>query len=119
MTTRERVIQLVNEITALRQQLQARETELDSILPPDGQRMEFSPSVDLGNLVPGSIASRVLELLTAHAGRSFDAPTIAQELGIKNINSLRGTLLRMADGKRIQKASRGMYQARKDLRAVA
>jgi hypothetical protein len=129
MNKRERIIELVNQITTARQQLAALEAELDSLLPPDsdsGSPPTVGTAGDtvqpiLEGLVPGSMASKVVELLIGNSERSFDVSAIARGIGLDadKINSLRGTVLRLADSGRIQKVRRGTYRAKKELRAVA
>jgi hypothetical protein len=113
MKKRERIIQLVTEINTLRGRTEALEKELDSLLPPDDEHEDVctESTGKSSGLVAGSMASRIVELLNSHPDRSFDALTIAKELGIANLNSLRGTLLRVAESERIRKVRRGTYKA--------
>jgi len=110
----ERIVQLATEIGAVRERLRQMEAELDSLLPEDNDSLARGAVVSSGNgMHPGSMASRVVELL-AGSEHAFDAPTIAQQLGIKNVNSLRGTLRRLVDSKKIDKRGRGKFRAHRE-----
>jgi hypothetical protein len=118
----ERAIELAMEIGATRERLRHMEQELDRLRSEDGNApatAETASGATAGNgMQPGSMASRVIELLGTHPEQAFEAPTIAQQLGIKNVNSLRGTLRRLADTKRIDKRSRGKFRARRESAAM-
>ena len=87
-------------------------------MPPDeGACAGVQSATGSNGLKPDSMASRIVRLLGAHPTRRFDAAAIASELRVTNINSLRGTLLRLANTKYIEKAGRGGFQARKEPRA--
>jgi hypothetical protein len=118
MSKRERIIALVSEISTLRARLKVLEDEFDGLVPPDdAAAVNATQRTTASNgLKPNSMANRIVHLLSDHPARQFDAAEIARELGIGNLNSLRGTLLRLAASKHIHKAGRGEFQARKELR---
>lgn len=107
------------EIDAVRAQLKLLEVEFEQFISDDEKVVDATTTAattakDTNGLVPGSMATRVVELLNAHREKIFKAPVIARELGIKNVNSLRGTLRRLADSKRIDQPGRGKFRAAKE-----
>ena len=74
-----------------------------------------SPVVDEtdGN-PPQSVATRVLEFLNQHPGRTYTVADIGKGIGAVNLKSLRGALSRLASPKekKIGKYGRGKYRAK-------
>ena len=89
------------------------EDEFDTLVPDDASNGAGGHSVPANGPKADSMSSRIVQLLGTHPSKRFDAATVAAELGITNLNSLRGTLLRLASTKYIQKAGRGGFQAKK------
>jgi hypothetical protein len=109
MTSRERIIALVGQITTARTQLQQLEGELDQLLPRNGAGHRKARK---GKRAPrGSLARRVIELLESAPKEAFAVPDVAKRLAVSSVQSLRKTVMRLAAEKRIQRRSRGMYGA--------
>ncbi len=116
MTTRERIIDLVTQIAAAREQVRRLETELDQLLPGNGRRHARGPGrprkPQKGKRSPrGSLTLRVLQLLEADPKQALAVPDIAQRLDVVSLPSLRKTVLRLAAQKKIQRRERGKYGA--------
>ena len=109
MTSRERIIDLVSQITAAREQLHRLEAELDHLLPRDGagqgtpQKVKRAPR--------GSLALRVVQLLESAPKEAFAVPDVAKRLAVSSVQSLRKTVMRLAAERKIRRRSRGMYGA--------
>jgi len=121
MTTRERIIDLVNRIQVARAQVQQLEAELDALLPSGrvgrpSLTLVPAPAKPAGRpkgrrARAGSLASRVIELLESAPSEALSVPDVAERLGVSNIRSLRATVLRLASGRKIRRQKRGRYQA--------
>ena len=109
MTARERIIDLVSQITTAREHLHRLETELDQLLPRDGTR-QAKPGK--GKRAPrGSLSLRVMQLLESDPKQAFSVPEVGKRLAVSSLPSLRKTVLRLAAQRKIQRRQRGMYGA--------
>ena len=109
MTSRERIIDIVSQITAAREQLHRLEGELDQLLPRDGAGQR---KLGKGKRAPrGSLALRVVQLMEAEPEQAFAVPEVAKRLAVSSLPSLRKTVLRLAAQRKIQRRRRGMYGA--------
>jgi len=111
MTTRDRIIELVNQLNAVREQARQLEDELDRLLPgrPGGRRMKAK-----GPRAPrGAITRRIIQLMQSEPRRAFGVTEIAKRLKLSNLRSLRATVLRLASQRHIQRQRRGLYRATK------
>lgn len=116
---RDKIIKLAMEIGATRERLRRMEEELVQLVP-DEDAAPASPAIsDNGGDDSASIASRVVQLFGVHQGQQFGASVVAKKLGLKNPNSLRGTLHRLAKEGRIDRVDRGKYRARKEPRTMS
>jgi hypothetical protein len=122
-SSRERIIELGHEIGNLRQRLQETEplrrklseceAELDSLLGGHTRRHDTARNGNgAGRLVEGSMASRIVTALEKIAPKAAKANQVQKELGAKSLNSVRGTLLRLAESDLIERAERGQYRAK-------
>lgn len=123
-SNRERIIQLGQEITVIRQQLRETEplrqklseleAELDALLGTRGREQGPVHNGDgaESRLVEGSMASRIVEALQSVAPKPANAQQVQKRLGTSNINSVRGTLLRLAESGLIERPERGQYRAK-------
>ena len=110
MTARERIIHLVTQIAAAREQVHRLEAELDQLLPGDG-RGPRQPGK--GKRAPrGSLSLRVLQLLESDPKQALSVPEVAKRLDVSSLPSLRKTVLRLAAQRKIQRRERGLYGAR-------
>jgi hypothetical protein len=107
---RDRIIELGAIIKELRSKLKVYEQELDRLLDPS----ENGVSDYAERNSPDSIWNRTLAYLEADPKQAFSAPTIATALQVANVNTIRGTLSRLAAVGKISKAGRGEYQARQE-----
>jgi hypothetical protein len=109
MTSRERIIDLVNQITATRAQLQGLEAELDRLLP-HGRSVSAKPPKGR-RARRGTLASKVIQLLESEPSRAFGVMEVAKRVGASSVPSLRKTVLRLAAQRKIQRRRRGQYGA--------
>jgi hypothetical protein len=120
MNRRERIIELAREIDTMRGKLHAMEAEMDSLLPKDEPSAPATKYViDTSAFVP--LTERVIGFLETNRGRKYGANGIAQgiELTSDKMTSLRSTLVRLVDEKRIERAEPGVYCARQEQHAAA
>jgi hypothetical protein len=108
MTSRERIIDLVNQITTARAQLKHLEAELDQLLP-GGSSQRKQPALKRARR--GTLAGRVIHLLESEPAQVFRVADVAKRLGVSSVPSLRKTVLRLAAEHRIQRRQRGGYGA--------
>ena len=113
MKQRERMIELAGRIATLRSELAELESQLDDLI--GGVR---EPGCARAHPVgrPGrngageAMSARVVGLLESRPGEPFGPREIASALALMNIDSLRGTLARLARSGRIAKAGRGKFR---------
>jgi hypothetical protein len=108
MTSRERIIELVNQITAARAHLQTLEGELDQLLPRGPGRPRLTPGAARHQ---GTLAARVIQLLESEPSQTFGMAEVATRLDRPNMDSLRKTVLRLVAQRKIQRERRGIYRA--------
>lgn len=117
MNARERIIDVAHRLQEARARVRELEAELDALLQSvQGGRRQPSPEAPEATATPqrrrpGSVASRVLEVLEAAPEESFRVPDLAERLGYSNLRSLRATMLRLTRSRKIRRASRGYYRA--------
>ena len=63
------------------------------------------------------MTDKILKTLEASPKQTFSHSQLAERLGIKNINSLKSTLLRLAQIRRIRKVGPGAYAVRQPANA--
>jgi hypothetical protein len=118
MTKRDRILQLAIQINAAHEQLRKLEDEFAQLVPDEEEGVVVHASSNGDNHDLGPATDRIVGLLKVHPNQQFHARDVAKRLDLKNFNSLRGTLQRLANEKRIDRAGRGKYRARKDLGTV-
>ena len=115
----DRMILLAEEIGALQERLQQRRAELQSLQQSGGMQPVPQPQPKkatgragrpAGILVPGSAASKVVDLLAKSPRKTFTPAAIAKEAGLELL-AVRGVLVRLSATKRIVRAGRGKYRA--------
>lgn len=119
-TRRERIIELGSLIAAERERIQsarerlrACETELDRLLAGAAGESEQDAGRDTASSVQpagATLAQRCADVIDGAPGTRFTAEQIASATGAK-IDTIRSTLARLADAKRIAKPERGIYQS--------
>jgi hypothetical protein len=109
MTSRERVIDLVHQITAARARLQQLEADLDQALHQDGAGPTLLRKA--ARAPRGSLARRIIQLLEGDPKQAFAVPDVAKRLGVLSVPSLRQTVRRLLAERKIQRRKRGMYGA--------
>ncbi len=118
MTARERIIDLVTQIAAAREQVHRLEAELDQLLPGNGRGPGRPRKAGKPKRSPrGSLTLRVIQLLEADPKQALAVPDIAKRLDVLSLPSLRKTVLRLAAQRKIQRRERGMYGAARRRRA--
>jgi hypothetical protein len=118
MNKRERIIELATQIAEARQRLRAMEAEMDSLLPTE----ELSTNtvshikIEKGVPIPLALTERVIKFLEQHRERVFSATGIATgiELPADKITSLRSTLVRLVQERRIERPTPGTYRANRE-----
>lgn len=109
MTSRERIIDLVSQITTAREQLHRLEAELDQLLPRNGAAHEKPGK---GKRAPrGRLAAQIVQFLESAPKEGFAVPDVAKRLAVSSLPSLRKTVLRLVAQRRIQRRRRGLYGA--------
>jgi len=114
MAQRDRLIEVAARVKALRDELQRAEAELDGLLngaPSELLSRRKAPSK--------GVAARALAAVLAEPTRVFSAETLAPELGVENVNTVRSTLSRLAINGAIEKIERGQYRAPRNGAALA
>jgi len=122
---RERVIELVSRITAIRaaiEELPKLEAELDVLLGDrPGRHQPANASVGVASANGhgqstgdgGNVVAAIEQFLGAHPGTPFKAPVVAEKIGASHrLSTVRSALIRLADQKRIKRASRGAYSGK-------
>ena len=113
---RERIIQLVERISALRAELKRLDREFAELVPDD--TIEVAAVVapeETGQSMP----AKVLALLGANPGRAFNAQDISKAVRDDNLHLIRGTLFRLTTANKIRKLGRGQYSAVKAAEVAA
>jgi hypothetical protein len=126
-TKRERVIELVNRITAIRaahrNELPKLEAELDALIADRPSRHPLADVSEDAAITNGhahqdtsdgaNVVAAILEFLGAHPGTPFKAPVVAEKINASHrLTTVRSALIRLADQKRIKRASRGSYSGK-------
>jgi response regulator of citrate/malate metabolism len=119
-TRRERIIELGAIIAAdraqlqtLRERLRANEAEFDRLLRSDAEESALDTVRGGASNTATSVATlgqRCVDMLDATPGERFTAEQIASAVGSK-VDTIRSTLARLADHKRIVKVERGLYKS--------
>ncbi len=113
---RERVIELAFRIKAIREELPQLEAELDALLrgenvPLRNVTVRLRPPAK-ANMNGGSVVTPIMQFLTDHPGKAFNAAAIRKATDIAHMPSLRSALLRLTQQKKIERAGRGKYRAK-------
>ena len=116
MNRRERIIELATQIAQARQSLRAMETEMDSLLPTEEAASATPTAKPVYSSNPDNnapLTERVIQYLALNRGRAFNAGDIATGVGLdrEKITSLRSTLVRLVEEKRIERSKPGLYRA--------
>jgi len=121
MSRRERIIELAREIDATREKLHAMEAEMDSLLPKDEPSAPAGGKIFLDTNLVIPLTERVIKFLELSKGRAFGAVGVAQgiQLPTDKMTSLRSTLVRLVDEKRIERPAPGLYRAKQEQQHVA
>jgi hypothetical protein len=118
MNRRERIIELATEIATMRDKLRAMEVEMDGLIGSEqstGQATSTAPyQIEKGVSLPKTVTERVVEWLESNKQKSWGVWDIATGIDLpeEKINSLRSTVIRLVDGKRLEKVSPGLYRAK-------
>jgi hypothetical protein len=109
MTSRERIIDLVSQISAARTQLQQLEAELDHLLPREGAGQRKPAKAKRARR--DHLALQIIDLLESSPKAAFAVPDVAKRLAVSSLPSLRKTVLRLAAQRKIRRRRRGLYGA--------
>ena len=119
---RERAVALLERLVVARREVAELEAELDELLPDDypgdGKRRKTtnprsggkSIFAQKGDVVPGSLPSKILAALDADPSRVFSARDLSHLAKVENVRS---SLYRMAKNGQINAVDRGRYQSKK------
>lgn len=119
MNRRDQVIELSAKISALRSELAAAESQLDSFLAsPNGGPVQAQDAIK-SNHAPqgpidnsGGLTDGMLTVLATAPPGGLNAEGIAARLGATNLDSIRSGLARLTVEQRIERVSRGYYKGR-------
>ena len=110
MADRNLIIESAARVKKLREELDKAEAELDRLLgrgSPARKTRSPKPQPAMGTMT-----GKILKTLETFPKQTFSPDQLAERLAIKNIKSLRSTLLRLARGGSIRKVGSAAYAAR-------
>ncbi len=126
-TNRERVIELATLIAAEREKLRKLEAEMDTLLAPEpvavAAAVRVQPTYPIESSVPMPVplTERVIDLLRKNADRAWGVNDVAKQLAVptNKMNTLRATLFRLVEERRIDKAGPGMFKTKQGQHVAA
>jgi|SRR5277367_5745520 len=121
MNKRERIIELGADISSTRTKLASMEAEMDSLLTSEPATVAFVNLAATNAFADGTLTDRVIRFLTTFGTDSFTAVNVATALQLPadRMSSLRSTLVRLVEEKRIDRPEPGKYRARQEENAAA
>ncbi|MGD0076293.1 MAG: hypothetical protein ABSD31_18440 [Candidatus Binataceae bacterium] len=110
MADRNLIIESAARVKKLREELEKAEAELDRLLGSGSRARKTRPQKP--QPARGTMTGKILKTLETSPKQTFSPAQLAERLAIKNIKSLKSTLLRLAQRRSIRKVGSGAYAAR-------
>jgi hypothetical protein len=123
-TRSEQLIELGAAIAATREKLRIMEGQWKALLSHDqpAASVKEQPKYLIEEMSPPvPLTERVIELLGKNATHAWSASEVAKELGVpaNKMNTMRSTLFRLVEEKRIDKAGPGMFNTKQGQHVAA